>query len=547
MNLRRQFAAAVIVIGTVLASVQAGKQTVMLPMSDGSKLATDVYLPEGKGPWPVILTRTPYNRNGAAITAAVAGVGGYAFVAQDMRGRFASEGENLPFIGCGWGEHKDGAETVAWILKQDWCNGKLGTVGGSAGGITQNLLAGAVSKGIASQHITVAAASLYHDAAYNGGALRKCQVEGWLTQNKFDKKVFEIWRGHLCLDDYWEQFDTNTKVEQMTAPAMHVGGWFDTFCQGTIDSFVARQHKGGEGARGRQKLVMGPWTHGVGSGRVGQLSFPNAGIPRRYDMTKWFECTLKGINNGIMDEPPVAYYVMGDAGDPNAPGNQWRFAKDWPIPAEATAFYFHKDGALTTAAPSGEPDEYVEFTFDPADPCPTVGGRNLNIARGPMDQGKVEARKDVLNFTTDVLTEPIEVTGRLTAKVFVSSSAQDTDLSVRFCDVYPDGKSYLIADGIGRLRFRQGFRKPVALVPGEVCEVGVDLWSTSIVVNKGHRIRVTVTSSNYPRFDLNPGTGEVWTDGCKFVKQTNRVCCDATRPSHIILPVVKASPNPPPR
>jgi len=518
----------------------AGKQTVMVPMSDGVKLATDIYPPAGKGPFPVVLTRTPYGRKtgGAASIGAVAG---YVMIVQDMRGRFDSEGENLPFIGCGWADHHDGADTIAWILKQEWCSGKVGTMGGSACGITQNLMAGAAPEGLAAQFIRVAAANLYGDAAYVGGAFRKEQVDGWTKANKFDPKAYLLWQAHPAYDEYWQKFDSTTKFAVMNVPAIHVGGWFDTFAQGTIDEFVGRQYKGAEGAKGRQKLVMGPWDHGGWRlGKQGELVFLDSAAPNAYNELRWFDCLLKGKDNGIMKEPAVAYYAMGDTETPKAPGNQWRYSDVWPIPCTETPCYLLKGGKLSTGKPSAAEPQYEEYTFDPNDPCPTIGGRNLNIKRGPMNQNPIEARKDVLNFTTDPLTEPVEVTGRVLAKVFISPSGFDTDLSVRLCDVYPDGKSYLMADGMLRLRYRGSPAKEELLKPGQLCEAGVDCWSTSIVFNKGHRIRVTVTSSNYPRFDVNPGTGKGWTDLCQRVKQTNRIYCDAEHPSRILLPVVKA-------
>jgi len=517
------------------------KQTVMVPMADGVRLATDVYLPDGEGPWPVILERTPYNRRGGG-AAAVAARLGYAGVIQDVRGRFESEGENLPFIGCGWVDHADGADTIAWIRKQTWSNGKIGTFGGSAGGITQNLTAGAAPDGLVCQYIVVAAANLYTDAAYPGGALRKEQVEQWTSQHHFDPKAMDVWREHPAFDAYWQRFDSTGKHAVMNAPAVHVGGWFDTFSQGTIDAFAGRQYAGGPGARGRQKLVMGPWTHGgIAQPKQGDLVFRDSIPPLTYDMIQWFACHLKGGSQVIMDEPAVAYYVMGDCSSADAPGNAWRFAPRWPIPATETPYYFGKGGGLSTERPAAG-EAVAEYTFDPADPCPTIGGRNLTIPAGPMNQNPIEGRKDVLTFTTAPLEAPLEVTGRVVARLFVASSAVDTDLSVRLSDVYPDGASYIMTDGILRLRYRESLADPKPLEPGKVYEVAVDCWSTSVVFNKGHRIRVTVTSSNYPRYDLNPGTGKPWAEGCESLKQANRIFCDAAHPSRIVLPVVEARP-----
>ena len=515
------------------------KQTHMVAMSDGVRLATDVFLPAGEGPWPVVLSRTPYNKAGGSPTGYLRR--GYAVVKQDMRGRFASEGENLPFVACGWGEHHDGADTVAWIRKQAWCSGKVATAGGSALGITQNLMAGAAPEGLVCQNIAVAAFSLYHHAAYVGGALRKSQIEGWLKGNRFDPKAIGIYRAHPAYDEFWRALDCSQRVGRMTSPAVHIGGWFDTFAAGTVAAFVERQHKGGRGAKGHQMLVMGPWGHGIPrGGRVGELRFPNHTPPRKYNASAWLDYHVKGTQAWVKDLPPVAYYLMGDTSDANAPGNEWRFADDWPVPHTPTAWYFHAAGALSTGRPPGVAGKGArrEYTFDPNRPCPTVGGCNLLLPGGPRNQNRIEKRGDVLTFTTEPLKQPVEITGHPTAKIHVSSSAADTDLSVRLCDVYPGGRSYLMAEGMLRLRYREGFAKPGPLTPGEVAAVEVRLWPTSIVINRGHRIRITVTSSNYPRFDVNPGTGKPHRKGGRLVKQTNRIYCGGAQASHVLLPVV---------
>lgn len=516
-------------------------KTYMVEMKDGVKLATDVYLPAGDGPFPIIFTRTPYGRadHGKRLLE-FAQSGDYAVVAQDMRGRFDSEGENLPFIGCGWHEHQDGVDTLAWIHQQPWSNGKLCTVGGSAGGITQNLLAGATPPGLTAQYISVAAASMFHDATYVGGALRKCQVENWSTKNRFSPKALELMRAHPQYDDYWRAFDTRTRFAQMNVPAVHLGGWFDTFSQGTIDEFCGRQYHGAAGSRGNQKLVMGPWTHATGKNEQdAELVFPNPEVPDAYAVTQWFADHLMGTDHGVMRAPAVAYYVMGDVNDADAPGNEWRFADAWPITHRSTPYYFQSGGELSPLRRNRS--DKVSYTFDPADPCPTVGGPNLTIARGPKNQNRIESRDDLVLFTSKQLTEPLEVTGRIAAEVYVASSAVDSDVSIRLCDVYPDGRSYNIAEGMLRLRFRNSLESPELLKPGEIVKVAVDCWSTSIVFNRGHCIRVSVTSSNHPRFDVNPGTGQPWNDGDHHVKQINTIYCDADHPSHILLPVVSTA------
>ena len=517
------------------------RRTVMVPMRDGTHLATDLYLPTGEGSWPVILMRTPYNKEGfdskgRMLTAF--NLHGYAVAVQDMRGRFASEGKDLAFLDCGWGDNQDGYDTVEWLARQPWCDGRVGTMGGSALGITQNLMAGARPPHLAAQHIGVAAFSLYHHTAYPGGVFRKSQVEGWLKNHGFHPDNLALMREHRLYDDFWRQLDADTRADQITAPAVHVGGWFDTFCQGTIDAYLSRQRRGGPGARGNQKLIIGPWTHGGQSRREqGELVFPADASrpPAIAEMRRWFDYWLKGKPSGVNETPAVAFYVMGDVDDPDAPGNHWRTASDWPPAAESTRFYFHPEGLLSRESP-GESEASRSFTFDPADPVPTRGGRNLNLPAGPMDQRPVEDRDDVLLFTTEPLTEPLEVTGRLKAVLWVRSSAPDTDFTVKLTDVYPDGRSMLIADGIRRCRFREGFEQEQLMTPGEVYRIEVDLWSTSILFNRGHRVRVVVSGSNYPRFDVNNNQAD---PEAPPVAATNTLYLDAEHPSHIVLPVPK--------
>jgi putative CocE/NonD family hydrolase len=244
---------------------------------------------------------------------------------------------------------------------------------------------------------------------------------------------------------------------------------------------------------------------------------------------------VKGEDTGILDRPAVTYYVMGAVGESEAPGNEWRYADDWPVPHVPTPFYLHQDGMLDTAAPVD--DSPSTWVFDPANPCPNIGGRNLYEPKGIFDQASIEDRSDNLIFTTPVLETPLEATGRVKCLFYISSDAIDTDVAVRLSDVYPDGRSMLVLDGILRLRCRESFSAPTPLTPGQVYEVEVDLWSTSYIFNAGHRIRLAVTGSNYPRWDLNPGTGEIWEDGCSYVAQQNTLYHSQTYPSALILPV----------
>ncbi len=520
----------------MLSSPFARISSEMVAMSDGKRLATDVYVPAGAGPWPVLLLRTPYGKTGLGQYATQAAALGLAFVAQDMRGRHASEGANLPFIADGWGEHRDGYDTFTWLMQQGWCDGNIGTLGASALGITQNLTAPTQPPGLRCQYISVATTSLYQQAAYQGGALRESQVDGWLTDTEFDPLALELYRAHPDYDDFWRQFDIGPEVGKITAPAIHEGGWFDTFGQGTIDGYMLRQHQGGAGARGRQKLVMGPWAHSIGKRELGEMTFPdNAATAPGNWRDRWFSYWLRGEANGIMDEPAVLYYTMGALDEPGAPGNEWRTAADWPVPCTATPLYLGADDTLSWDLSAAGARTYAN---DPANPVPTKGGRNLILEAGLMDQRELEARADVLVFTTPPLEQPLNVTGRIKCVLYLSSDAVDTDAAVRLCDVYPDGRSILIADGILRLGHRAGLTQREALTPGQVYAVEVDLWSTSLIFNRGHALRLSVCGSNYPRWDLNPGTGQVWTAGCAYMVQNNTIHCGKENPSAIILPLV---------
>jgi len=511
------------------------KQIFAVAMRDGVKLGTDVYLPSTNGAFPVLLTRTPYNKALGVGQGEDGARHGCATVIQDTRGRFASEGANLPFDS----DVEDGYDTVEWILKQPWCNGKVGTFGGSAGAITQMQLASSGNRNVLSQHLTVGGPSLYFDVVYAGGVFRKALAEDWLRITKFSPDALKLWTSHPSYDDYWQERDLTTRYDKVNAAAVHIGGYFDIFAQGTIDAFVGYEERGGPGARGQQKLIMGPWTHGVFSEKAGELTFPNAKRPPNSvrDQWRWFDHTLKGVDNGINREPAVTYYVMGDVSDTNAPGNTWRTANQWPpVAAAPTAFYLRADHSVSRTKPgTAEP---ISFSYDPTNPVPTLGGPELTIPAGPKDQQSIESRPDVLVFTSEPLTEPLEVTGRVRAKLWAASDAPDTDFFVRLCDVYPDGRSFNICDGRLRARFRESFSQEKRLKPGEVCELDVDLWSTSIIFTKGHRLRVHVTSSSAPGFDPNPNTGDPFRQNTATRVARNTIYCDSVHPSRILLPVV---------
>ncbi|HJT77205.1 MAG TPA: CocE/NonD family hydrolase [Gemmataceae bacterium] len=512
----------------------------MVPMQDGTKLATDIYLPaSGDGPFPVLLSRTPYGKAATAAVAAAACARGYAVVSQDIRGRGKSEGSPaIIFRNDGWGKVHDGQDTIAWVGRQPWCNGKVGSFGGSALGIVQNMTAPGAPEALQAQLVQVACSDMYAQGAYEGGAWRKALLEDWLRATGMTDVNLKTFVAHPRYDSFWADMNPEAQASRVNAPAVYFGGWYDIFLQGTINEFVAVQDHGGPRARGRCRLVIGPLAHGPFT----ELKYPansRTKMPRAADAFAWFDYTLRGKDNAVAHEKPVQYYVMGDPTEAGAPGNYWRGADTWPPPAAVTPFYLHTDGKLVQGqAPDGEGSR--SFEYDPEKPVPTVGGQELFLARGPMDQRKVESRPDVLVFTTDVLAKPVEVTGRITAKLFVSSDCPDTDFTVKLTDVYPDGRSMLVTDGIRRARYRRSFEREDFLEPGKVYELSVDLWSTSLVFNKGHRIRVDVSSSNAPRFEPNPNTGHAFRADKETRVATNTVHCSRGQASHVLLPIVTA-------
>jgi putative CocE/NonD family hydrolase len=494
-----------------------------------------VYLPDGPGPFPVILARTPYNKASAASLGRDGTTRGFAIVVQDTRGRFASSGENLPFHLDG----PDGADTVAWLRQQPWCNKRIGTWGGSAGAITQFQLAGVGNQPIDAQFLVVGAPNLY-EVVYTSGVFRKSLVEDWIRITRFASNALPIWVSHPNYDDYWKARDASRAYPRTRAAAVHIGGWWDIFAQSTIDGFVGYQTRGAKGARGRQKLIMGPWTHGVLSDKAGALTFPNARNPPgdTEDPWRWFEHTLKDLANGADRDPAVRYYTLGDLDTPGAPGNEWRTSDVWPPDtSQPTALYLQHDRSLSRTPPDRSTVSPLAFTYQPTNPVPTLGGTQLTLPAGPMDQRTVEERPDVLVFSSPVLDEPLEVTGRIRARLWIASDAPDTDFFVRLCDVYPDGRSFNLVEGMLRTRFRDGVHHERWLKPGKPTPVEIDLGSTSIVFNRGHRVRVHVTSSSAPGFDPNPNTGTPFRSGLKTRAANNLVFTDHHHPSHLILPV----------
>ena len=508
----------------------------MAPMPDGVRLASDVYRPAGDGPWPTILMRTPYSRQaGMDLLANAFTTSGYAVVVQDMRGRFDSEGVDHGFFD----DAVDGQATLEWIAAQPWSDGRVATWGPSALGIAGYLLAPDAPEALRCQLSLIATPDVYTHAAFPGGVPRQALVQGWVEDLE-SEHLLDEWFGHELRDAYWDPVDISDRYGQVHVPALHVGGWYDIFAQGTLDAFVGYQEAGGTGAAGRQHLIMGPWTHmGLGQREQGALTYPaNAALGQLGLLTQaseWFDHCLLGETTAAAGWPPVRYYLMGDVDDPDAPGNAWREAERWPPPSTAQALYLRAGGELSVTPPPTD-ESGDTFRYDPADPSPTVCGANLNLPAGPCEQREVEARADVVVYSTPPLEAPLEVTGPVRARVWLVADVPDTDVVVRLTDVYPDGRSMLVLDGALRARFRDGdFSRVAWMTPGTPYELEVDLGSTAIVFNAGHRVRIIISASNAPRFAPNPNTGP--SDGTPQVA-TLTLLHDAKHPAALVLPGV---------
>ncbi len=512
-------------LSVIFFSLAAAAQdyTVLVEMRDGVHLATDVFLPEGDGPWPAVLYRTPYGRERLVGWEDRYTPYGVAWVVQDQRGRFDSEGEDMVLGADGDGVLSDGYDTAAWLVEQPWSNGIIATTGNSADGNVQYMQTPAQPPGLVFVNPEYSTSNFYQDAIFWGGVFRENLARTWLEGND-SLQFLDVIAAHPYVDAYWDSYQTWDQYGDVTAAGLHVGGWFDIFSQGNLDAFMGYQHEGGDGARGRQKLIMGPWTHtsigvgnsGVASREQGELIFPvsSTDSPYPYEEVRnallihYLQLDLEA--DAPEDIPAVQYYVMGDVDDHSAPGNEWRIADDWPPEAAPVRMHFQAGGSLAEDCPSAD-GGVSTYVYDPADPSPSICGNNMNMDNGPCDQSAVEARDDIVVFTTPVLDEPMEITGHVRAHLFIDIDQPDTDLMVRLTDVYPDGRSMLILDGAARVAFRDDM---TGLVPyaGETVEKVVDLWSTSIIINAGHRLRVSVTSSNYPRFAASRNTLEDWPD-----------------------------------
>ena len=570
------------------------EKDVPVPMRDGTVLRADVYRPATPGKYPVILQRTPYNKNllaGVILMLDVVRTAseGYAVVVQDTRGRYASDGEFYAFRD----DTLDGYDSVEWCAVQAWSNGNVGMYGASYVGATQWLAAISTPPHLKAIFPLITASHYHEGWTYQGGAfalgfnaswtlarlapdtyMRLIQkdvasadrlgqligaiddLRAWfqhlpLKDFPFLNEVapyFYDWLSHSDDDEYWARWNIEARHSAVGVPACNVGGWYDIFLGGTLRNYLGmREHGATPEARQGQKLVIGPWYHTLPLGNVvGEVDYGFFSHALVTDLDglhiKWFDYWLKGKQNGLLDEPPVRIFVMGE--------NVWRMENEWPLArTQYTKYYLHSngnakslygDGRLSPEPPRTEPaDVYVS---DPRNPVPTRGGGVTGwpaaMPGGGFDQRAIEKRNDVLVYTTPVLEQDLEVTGPITLSLYAATSAVDTDFTAKLVDVQPDGYARNLTDGILRGRYRESRAAAKLLTPGEVYEYSIDLWATSNVFKAGHRIRVEIASSNFPRFDRNPQTGEAAAEARRLEPALQRVFHDESRPSHIVLPMI---------
>lgn len=518
------------------------EQHVMIPMRDGKRLSAYIYTPSRNGPWPAVFEQRYASLRGRSTREAAAKLASEGFVVAlvNFRGTHESEGTWVGYRALQWGELSDGYDTCEWLAKQKWCTGKIGTFGSSQGGYAQNYLAVTRPPHLVCQYMTDTGLSLFHEGYRIGGTTRPERfkgMDGVCREPKHNRALLAEWFAHPTYDEYWQAEDCTLHFDKMNVPCMTIGSWYDFMNQGSVASFVGRQHNGGANSRGKQQLIIGPWLHGrLNKGNVvGELTYPdNAAWPVRDHMVRWFNHHLKGNDNVAENDPTVRYYVMGAVGEDDAPGNVWREAKDFPPKAEATAMFLHGGGSLSSNKPTAEASS-TTYISDPLHPM-SIPGRSFPGAR---DARPFEKQSEVRTFTTEPLAAPVEWTGRVHAELYVSSTARDTDFIVRVSDVYPDGRSILIVDYPWRARYREGFDKEVLMEPGTIYKVAFPVGWMSQVFNKGHRIRVTIASTGAPLYEPNPQNGKPLT--IEFpddaVKAENTIHHNRDHASRIIAPV----------
>ena len=514
----------------------APSSEVFIAMRDGVKLAANVYLPAGQGPWPVIVVRTPYLKDSRFLAGGAARftAAGYAYVVQDVRGKGHSQGFYEAFVP----DIEDGYDTVEGLAAQPWSNGAIGIMGASAMGITANLAAVAAPPHLKAAYIIVAPNETF-TTSFLGGVPKDKDTVGWMKGQGISDAVIARAEAGSVRSVFVDRAGPGAALKYVRIPIWNVGGWYDIFNTGTVRNFEYLQNHGAAGARGNQRLTMGPFGHGALSGNLAYPSEDRLSATGTQDI-RWFDYWLKGIDNGVMDEPPVDVFMMAGAekGAYSAKNRHIK-AANWPIDYRETHYYLTAQHGLTTAAPAAS-EAKISYRFDPAHPVPTIGGSNLTFERGPMDQRPIQGRGDYMRFETPVLERDVAIAGPVSVELYGATDGPDTDFEAKLVDVYPDGYEALVLDAPIRARYRTG-RMPddvKMMTPGAPEKLTIDLWNTALTFEKGHRIALHITSSNSPRFEVNDNNGEAPGEHLKARVATNTVYLDRDHPSALVLPIV---------
>ena len=529
-------------------------------MRDGVALATDIYLPAAKGQFPTLLVRDIYSNGSPANRqqyAKFATTHGYAFVFQSARGRYDSDGQWYPYFQ----EIGDGDDTISWIAKQDWSDGKVGMFGTSYLASVQWLAALSGHPALKAIAPAMSPGDYYRDVAYPGGAFSLLSRARWgiglvggrttatfpvdwvggidhlpidtLAESVgFKVRHFQDWLDHPTYDAYWKPLNLEARANEMKVPALNIGGWYDVFLRSTIGSYkTMTEQAASQVARDGQQLVIGPWSHGWNvSPKVGDVDFgPDAIIAVEPLLLEWFDHYLK--DGPKPSGAPIRIFVMGE--------NVWRDEQQWPLArTQYQKYYLHSDGKLSPTAPVADRAS-LQYTYDPQDPVPTLGGNIMEPSlRGPYDQAPLDGRKDILRFITEPVMQPMEITGPISAELYAETNVTDTDFMAKLIVVKPDGKAINLVDGVIRARFREGFAEEKLIEPGVVYQYSIDMWATSYMLAPGDRLRIDITSSNFPRLARNLNTGAEFARTSKMQVARQKIQMNKLQASHIVLPVI---------